>query len=248
MNKVNYLEDNDLEFFSKLKNSDLDILVEVLIKDVKDGKSRWTETLTQNEVYKKYSPDHHKYWKEIAREIQCFGANTIATVFRGGSGVLYREILFDVCDKFKVTFNKDESVEEIEGKLLLKIFIDSIEKMENEDLKKLVEDLNIDTNNLTQQAVALAVQTTISTSGFLAYKVAVIVANSLAKALIGRGLSFAANAALTRALSIAIPLGWLILGIWTTISITSPATRVTHPAVILVASLRAKSKYEEQTT
>jgi len=53
LNKVKCRGDNDLEFFSKLTNSDLAILVEVLIKDVKDRKLRWTETLTQDEVYKK---------------------------------------------------------------------------------------------------------------------------------------------------------------------------------------------------
>lgn len=42
------------------------------------------------------------------------GANTFATMFRGGKGVPYKEVLEDVYDKMKVNFNKDSSVETIE--------------------------------------------------------------------------------------------------------------------------------------
>ena len=62
------------------------------------------------------------------------------------------------------------------------------------------------------------------------------------KALIGRGLSFAANGTLMRTMSIlAGPVGWAITGIWTAIDIGSTAYRVTIPAVIQVAFLRTQS-------
>jgi uncharacterized protein YaaW (UPF0174 family) len=74
-----------------------------------------------------------------------------------------------------------------------------------------------------------------------------IVVNAILKALIGRGLSFAGNAALTRTMAVLTgPIGWAITGIWTAIDIASPAYRVTIPAVIQVAALRQKYLYEQQ--
>jgi len=73
----------------------------------------------------------------------------------------------------------------------------------------------------------------------MSYKIAVIVANTIANIILGRGLSLAANATLTRTISIfAGPIGWLITGALTAVDIAGPAYRVTIPAVIQVAFLR----------
>ena len=163
-----------------------------------------------------------------------------------GEGVLYREFLTDACNKMKVNYNSSASVEVIEMNLLMKILTDSIEKMNTEDLRKIVEDLNLKTTDLSQQAVIAALQAGVRFSGFFAYQMALIVANQVAKALIGRGLSLAANAGLTRTISVfAGPIGWVLTGLWTLIDIAGPAYRVTIPCVIQVAFLRAKMNYGE---
>jgi len=121
-----YREDSDLAFLGELESKDLDDLVYCLTHD-KDGSVRLTEELTMSELYKRYYPDHHKYWELIAAELQCFGANSFATMLRGGKGVLYKEILTDVCDKLKVNYNKNADVEVIEQNMLMKILEDAIE-------------------------------------------------------------------------------------------------------------------------
>ena len=89
-------------------------------------------------------------------------------------------------------------------------------------------------------------QVGIRAAGFVAYQVAVIVANAVAKAVLGRGLSLAANAALTRIIGMfAGPIGWVITGIWTAIDIAGPAYRVTIPCVCHVAYLRLKNQYSD---
>ncbi|MYZ51250.1 hypothetical protein F5985_03625 [Malikia spinosa] len=66
------------------------------------------------------------------------------------------------------------------------------------------------------------------------------------KALIGRGLSFAATGTLMRAASVLTgPIGWAITGIWTAVDLAGAAYRVTIPAVIQVAFLRQKIKYAD---
>lgn len=242
-----YRNDTDLEFLSKIKSKDLDDLVYCLTHD-KDGETRWTEELTTSDGYKTYHPDHNKYWEMIAAEIQCFGGNTFATLFRGGKGVLYKEVLTDVCDKLKVNYNKDSSVEKIENHLLMKILTDALEKMSSDELKELAITLGLkNTTNITAEALVGVFQAVFRAGGFKSYQLTLIIVNSILKALIGRGLSFAGNAALTRTMAILTgPIGWIITGVWTAIDIASPAYRVTIPAVIQVAALRQKYLYEQQ--
>lgn len=217
---MKYREDKDLEFLKGCDQEDLDVLVQVLTKD-KDGSPRFTEELTSTECYKTHHPNHREYWELIAAEIQTFGANTFVTkIFRGDKGVLYNEVLRDVCKKLKVNFNKESSVAVIEMNLLMKVLADSIDKMSNDQVKEVAEALNLPIVNITKDAVILAIQSGIKLGGFFSYQIAVIVANHVAKFLIGRGLSFAANVALTRTLSIfAGPIGLAIMGIWTLVDI-----------------------------
>lgn len=240
---MKYLNDKDLEFLKQVSSSDLDLLVQLLIKD-KKGYERLTEELTSEEKYKKHSPNHHEYWELIGAEIQCFGANSLAKMIRGGEGVLYREVLTDVCKKMKIEFQDNNSVERIEIKLMMKILADSIKNMSREDLKEVVNDLDLNIKAFTPEAVVIALQGAIKLGGFAAYQMTAIVANGVARALIGRGLSFSANAGLMRAMGVfAGPIGWIIAGMWTLIDIAGPAYRVTIPAVVLVAYLRANLKY-----
>ena len=126
---LEYREDPNLAFLQHCDDADLDILVTYLTK-TKKGRGRLTQTLTEEPRFKEFSPDHAKYWDLIAAELQHFGANSIATLFRG-NGVLYETILIEVCSRLKVNFSKQSSVEVIEANLLMKILVDSLDKMDS---------------------------------------------------------------------------------------------------------------------
>lgn len=242
-----YRHDSDLNFFRNLKSIDFNDLVYCLTHD-KDGSTRLTEELTMSDAYKKHNPDHHKYWELIAAEVQCFGANTFVTILRGGKGVLYKEVLMDVCDKMKVNYNKESSTEKIESNLLMKVLTDALEKMTPAELKELAEAVGIkNVSTMNAEAFAGVFQAVFRAGGFKSYQLTLIIVNAVLKALIGRGLSIAGNAALTRTMAVLTgPIGWAITGLWTAIDIASPAYRVTIPAVIQVAALRQKYLYEQQ--
>ena len=113
--------------------------------------------------------------------------------------------------------------------------------MSVEELKNLMNEMNLPNQGLGKQAFVATLQIAIKRGGFSAYRTAVIVANAVSKALLGRGLTLTANAALTRWLSIfAGPIGWGITALWTAIDIAGPAYRVTIPSVIQIAYMRAK--------
>ncbi len=131
-------------------------------------------------------------------------------------------------------------------KMLLKILEDAFDEMSSKEKDEVIKAFeqggaeNLDFRTGFPMSAILA-QLAVKSSGFLAYQIAVIVANSVAKAVLGHGLKLATNAALTRAIGIfAGPIGWVITGIWTAISIAGPAYRVTIPCVCHVAYLRQK--------
>lgn len=237
-----YRHDPDLEFLDSLSSEELNDLVYLLTHD-KDGERRLTESLTQEDNYKKHYPDHKQYWKEIAAEIQCFGGNTFANMFRGG-GVSYKEVLCDVCDKMKVNYNKDSSTKKIEQNLLMKILEDALEKMSPEEIEKLGKELGLEnTAKLTPQSLTAIFLAVFRAGGFKSYQLTLIIVNAVLKVLIGRGLPLVGNVILVRIANILTgPIGWVITGLWTAIDIAGPAYRVTIPAVIQIAYLRTLSE------
>lgn len=128
------------------------------------------------------------------------------------------------------------------------ILSDAIEKMSHEELRELAEATGIEnTSAVTTEAMIGVFQGVFRCGGFKSYQLTVIIANAVLKAILGRGLSVAGNAALTRTMAIITgPIGWVITGLWTAIDIACPAYRVTIPAVIQVAVLRQKYLYERE--
>ena len=121
---MSYRPDQDLDFLQYSDNEDLEILVNYITKS-NSGSVRWTEELTENDKYKKYNPDHKQYWNVIAAEIQKYGGNTIANIFRGDMGVPYRKVLINVCKKMKVNINSQSPIDVIEMNLLFTILTKS---------------------------------------------------------------------------------------------------------------------------
>lgn len=242
-----YREDADLKFLAELDSKELDDLVYCLVYD-KDGEKRWAEELSSTEKYRLYYPDHKEYWQEIAAEIQCFGANSFATMLRGGKGVLYKEVLQDVADKLSIKGVKDVDAYNAERKIIINLLEKSLAEMTEEDRKSFAYEFNItNLGSYSPEALLGAFQMIFRAGGFQSYKLTLVIANAVMKAVFGRGLSFAGNAALTRTVSIATgPIGWAVLGLWTAVDIAGPAYRVTIPAVVQVAFLRMKNKLKKE--
>lgn len=240
-----YRDDEDLVFLGEMSSPDLNDLVECLIKD-KNGVKRLTEELSMSEPYKKHQPDHIQYWREIAAEIQCFGSNSLVTLLRGGKGVMYREILNDVCDKVGVNYDVNSKTPEIEDVLLIKLLGDALDKMPEADRTEFAKTVGItDLKTYTRVGLTAALQVAFKAGGFQSYQLTLIVANAISRAILGRGLALAANATLVRTASLlAGPVGWALTGAWTVADIAGPASRITMPSVIHVAVLRRKYSAE----
>ena len=207
-----------------------------------------TNSLCIKDVYKEHKDYPRFYTDELVLEIREFGGNSLVNLFRS-DGVPYREVVEDVAGKLGVSFDRADQVEQIEMKILTKIFVQSIAKMDAAQRTKLEEEFRkLGMNNVSLSAGApigmIMAQLGVQMTGFLAYKMAVIVANAVAKTVLGRGLTLGGNALLTQTLGVlAGPIGWAISGLWTAIDLSGPAYRVTIPVVCHVAYLRLKHQY-----
>lgn len=72
--------------------------------------SKVSNFLEINDDYKKFCPDHTKYYKIIGDEIRLFGGNSLINVFRGGEGPSYSEVVVDVCNKLNVPHKAGDTI------------------------------------------------------------------------------------------------------------------------------------------
>jgi len=237
---IKYRDDEDLVFLKDCDNEDLKVLADILIYR-KNGKQRFTQELADERDFRNCNGDYQKVWDLIAGELQLFGGDSIVNMVRRWKGVLYRKILINVCRKMRVNYNKKSSTEKIEMNLIMKVVEDAIDKMSEEEKREVVKEMKLDVEQPTTQLIMAALQAAIKLGGFRSYQIALIVANAISKYLFGKGLSFAANAMLTRLMSIfAGPVGIIINILLTVPLITNTAYRVTIPATIQVAYMRQK--------
>lgn len=192
----------------------------------------------------------------ISNEILDFGGNTLGNIYRKARNAIpfgsvfdellpsaryavpYEEIVRDVASHLKVPSAKGSTVAELEDSILRTILGHALDKMSDEERLQLVRELGVPERGITQASLAVLLATG-RLSGFATYRMAAIVANAVAKALVGRGLAFGAGATLMRGINIALgPIGWAVTALWTLADLASPAYRVTVPCVVQVAYIR----------
>lgn len=118
---MKYRPDPDLDFLKDCTSQELDILVNVLLRN-KDGQPRSIVQLPNHQRYKDHAPHHASYWDVIAGEIQRYGSNPLAALARAGRGKHYAKILDNVCARFEVDYIPDAAVEIVERTLCQTLF------------------------------------------------------------------------------------------------------------------------------
>lgn len=236
---------------------DLDILVDY-ITDRGAGRltldSAMCKILVSAKATQTYGPTERAL---IAHEILEFGGNSLGNAYRKARAmfagsfldtvlpnaaptVAYDEIVRDVASHLGVKMPEFTAVADVEMVIVRKIMGKAVEKMTEEEQAAIAKELGLGSVPVGAGALGLMIQTA-RFGGFTTYKLATMVANAVAKALLGRGLSFAAVGTFMRGISVALgPIGWAITAIWTLADLSSPAYRVTMPAVVQIAYMRNK--------
>lgn len=114
-----YIPDPDLDFLADLDDGELELLFRLLAYDSK-GSPRISQGITRSREFKQHGEHYSRYWRLLGEELQRFGGNTLVNVFRRGRGVLYHEILVDVCARFLPagSWGRNDPAEKLEHALL----------------------------------------------------------------------------------------------------------------------------------
>ncbi|MDG6897014.1 hypothetical protein A6A19_03115 [Actinobacillus delphinicola] len=239
---MSYLEDQDLEFLQFLTNQELQELYNVLVYD-KDGDKRLTETLSTSDEVADYGENYSKYWQRIAEELQCLGANAFATLFRNGTGAFYKQILCNVCDRFKVNYDQKSSTENIEYHLLERVLEKTFDNMTRSERDAIAQSCEIEyschvtSTNLVEFFVKI-----LSVGDIYSYKLVILIVNAVLKTFIGRSMMDVANNTFINRTMTLLNSGirWTMLRLCTMAEVIEPAYRVTIPAVFMVIGLRQR--------
>jgi uncharacterized protein YaaW (UPF0174 family) len=246
--------------------ADLDILVDYITDSGKGRISLNNDVcarLVKCKARKAYTELDRKL---VAQEIRAFGGNTLTNVYRDvrssipfgslldkvlpdvDATIAYDEVVKDVASHLKVPFDKSDDILVVEDGILRKILRDSFEKMSPEERAAVLKELNVSDLSMLGPAAGAALIAAGRVGGFATYKLALIVANAVSKALLGRGLPLVVNATVSRTIGVLLgPIGWVVTGVWTLADMASPAYRVTVPCVIQIAYMRQKAIVEAHT-
>lgn len=242
-----YRPDRDLCFLAHMYSSDLEPLVETLIYD-NDGNKRYSEELTMRSEYHKYGSDYARYWKTIAGELQCYGANTMATLMRGGEGVFYKEILCDACDQLGISYQKKWRADYIENRLLSYVFKQMLKEVDDETLKEIALELGSEVTHytrVTSHVVVKLIQDHLRSKGFKLYTSLVKLVKIVVNKVLKRNPTGRENKTATWLMKRLIGLQGQYANMFMFLQlIASPALRVTIPACIHIALLRKQYEYE----
>ncbi len=234
--------DPNLYFLQYCPNDELKNLCDILTRNNK-GEVRLNEQLTDNDAYLRSYPDQMQgIWQEIAAELQRYGGNTFANIFRGGVGASYDKILRDVCKKMKIRIPSCSSGESIELLLLERYCENNITTMDICQLRELSAAMGIKPNSYNKQIMTAAILVALrGKGGKLLTPVISYIGSNITRILIGRGVYMAAAGVIGRAAAtLTGPIGLALTAGWLAFDLASPAYRVTIPAVIQVAYMRLK--------
>lgn len=226
--------DKDLNpILSLASNDDLEPLALYL-------KNKYSESLTTSDAYKSHHPNHSKYADLIAKEIRAMGGNSFVNVFRG-EGPSYFEIVCDVADKLKAPYNKNKNISDVENSILETILEKALTEMNDSDKVELLKEMGGKAGLSAGGITTAACIAIFRAGGFGSYQLTLIIANQIARLVLGSGLRLATNAGIVRTTSLlAGPIGWAITGMWTAVDLAGPSYKVTIPCVIQIAMLRKK--------
>lgn len=236
---MKYRPDPDLEFLKTCSSEELDVLVNVLLRN-KEGQPRSIVQLPHHPLYKQHAPHHASYWEVIAGEIQRYGSNPLAALARAGRGKHYIKILDNVCSRFSVQYIPDAAVEVIERSLCLALFSRALQHLSSPDLPAVCLAFGIAPTQMSYEAIRQGLLEAIRLDDHAGCLLMMLVANGAAQHASGVGYAASAPQAQQAVLRLfEKPLAAELSGV-SSLSVTGAAHWIIIPSVLQLAYLRAK--------
>lgn len=144
-----YTFDADLDVvLQAAHNEELEPLVILLSKD-QSGKP-----LSNCPEYAHYYPDHQRYVHLISVKLRALGGHQVGNLLRRGQGPSYLSVVQSVAAHLKVPFSKDDSITQLEQKLLAHAFSACYQSMDEQDQSLVLEQLTASNESAGRALVA----------------------------------------------------------------------------------------------
>ena len=236
--------DRNLAFLSHASNDDLLVLCDIVTKET-DGTFRISETLSNTQSYRRCYPENVKEMlPELIHEFRLFGGNSVLNFFRG-EGPEYSDILRDVANKCNVSFNNATSKDEhIELMLLGKLIKDALDNASDGELRQMMQELNLQMPRFSRHKVILYLEKLWKSHDIGGFMLLTSVTSAVLTRLTGIAIGTVAGITLSRLTAAMLgPIGLILTSLYCAINFAGPAYRVTIPAVIQIAYIRQKIKF-----
>lgn len=240
--------DRKLTFLNRASNDDLLLLCDIVTKE-EDGSYRTTETLSATHSYIRNYPDNiKKMLPELIHEFRLFGGNSVLNFFRG-EGPEYSEILRDVVNKCKVSLdgatNKDEHVELL---LLSKLINDALDNASDDELRQMMQELGLPMPRYCRHRVISDLEKLWESHDVAWFMLLTSVTSTILTRLTGLPINTMASGMTITGLTTVMfgPIGLILASLYRAMDFAGPAYRVTIPAVIQIAYIRQKIKYNSK--
>lgn len=247
---LRYRDDPCLAFMEHCSHGDLQDLVDLL--STRKGFRGRSSRLDHEPVYFAKSHDLPKVWSLLAAQVQRLGADEIASSFRKGMGVLYSDILGDICRHLEISFEAWEELSAVELRLIATVFRRMVATMSQEECTELINaakgmfpECGLAAASPSPESIVAVLEASVALGGAAALCFGAIAANAVANYVLGRGLGSAGKAGLMPLLSVySSPVGPAISGNTILRSTTGPAYEAMVPVAIHIAYLRLKFRAE----
>ncbi|ATA53141.1 hypothetical protein CKY39_07900 [Variovorax boronicumulans] len=247
---LKFREDEDLFVLALSRHEDLERLAGILTLDAVDGQRRHAQELLKDPEYKRAvdEGDLRKAWKPLAAELQAYGGDSIANAMRslvkGHTGVLYREIVTDLCGHLKIEIKPAEDIKALEDQLLVAMLSSQKKNFSGEELHRIIDEAAMKVGlsespggkrNFDDLIHGVSTDAQIA---YLAAIVAPLITSAVAPSLACLTLPVALAVAAPRVGAAFVPGLNVVSAVSALKQITSPAYRVTLPAVLEVIRIR----------
>lgn len=228
--------DKDLDFLNKCTNEQLKNLADMLVYNEKGQKRTGEKLSTRKEYADSYPNAMNMLVPDIVDELQRYGGNKMLNTRPN-----YRKILEDICDQYKIKYNDFNTVEEVEGYLLRKLLLTSVDNMSEEDVQQISKDIKsketlkaiLSTGKLASPVILK--MTTVMVYGILQKMGINMAAAIVGRFMVGRVFAFLAG-----------PVGWVLGGVWMMYDLLGHSYKVTVPCVITIAYYRIINQRTEE--
>lgn len=177
--------------------------------------------------------------EEIIEQLRYNGSHDISYYLRDCQGIHYMEIVRDVADKMKIKPEPSDTEENIEHKILLKVWNEIWEKATEEEKEQL-------RGNFTKMGVDYSqdLETILKRGGLVATYIVSVIITIISQNLMRQALAKGAAAATGRSI-LAGPVAIVLSGILLAVDLMGPAYSKTIPSVLLIACMRQRQKCDD---